>query len=46
MSLCEMAVVGFIDKVYEEKQLKKYKTERRIRAIMVGQTADNLIMAL
>uniref|UniRef100_A0A915CTN8 Neurotransmitter-gated ion-channel ligand-binding domain-containing protein n=1 Tax=Ditylenchus dipsaci TaxID=166011 RepID=A0A915CTN8_9BILA len=46
MSLCEMAIIGFIDKVYEVDQHKKLRTERRLRAMMMGQTADTLIVAL
>ncbi|KAI1711294.1 neurotransmitter-gated ion-channel ligand binding domain-containing protein [Ditylenchus destructor] len=46
LSLVEMAVIGFIDKVYEQKQYRKLKTERRLRAMMMGQTAESLIVAL
>ncbi|KAL3076761.1 hypothetical protein niasHS_011498 [Heterodera schachtii] len=46
MSLCEMAVIGFIDKIYEVGQYRKMKSERRLKAMMMGQTADTMATAL
>jgi len=46
MSLCEMAVIGFIDRIYEVNQYRKLKSERRLRALMMGQTAESMIVAL
>ena len=46
MSLCEMAVIGYIDKVYERNQMRKLKTERRMRSMMMGHAAGSMMVAL
>lgn len=46
LSLLELAVVGFLDKHHDAKQRRKVKTERKVRAVMVGQAADSLLLAL
>jgi hypothetical protein len=46
MSLCEMAIIGFIDKVYELGQYRRVRSQRRLRALMMGQTADTMMVAL
>uniref|UniRef100_A0AC34Q9Y3 Neurotransmitter-gated ion-channel ligand-binding domain-containing protein n=1 Tax=Panagrolaimus sp. JU765 TaxID=591449 RepID=A0AC34Q9Y3_9BILA len=46
LSLLELAIVGFLDKNYDAKQRKKVKSERKVRAVMVGQAADSLLLAL
>lgn len=46
MSLCEMAIIGYIDKVYELGQYRRVRSQRRLRALMMGQTADTMLVAL
>uniref|UniRef100_A0A0M3HQ55 Neur_chan_LBD domain-containing protein n=1 Tax=Ascaris lumbricoides TaxID=6252 RepID=A0A0M3HQ55_ASCLU len=46
MSLCELAIVGFLDKFNDVRQKRKRKTERRFRELMLGQAADGLLIAL
>uniref|UniRef100_A0A1I8AN49 Ligand-gated ion channel 50 n=1 Tax=Steinernema glaseri TaxID=37863 RepID=A0A1I8AN49_9BILA len=46
MSLCELAVVGFLDKVHDTKQKKKVKAARKMKTMMVGQVADGMFLAL
>ncbi|VDM42813.1 unnamed protein product [Toxocara canis] len=45
MSLCELAIVGFLDKLNDVRQKVNRKMERRFRERMVGQAADGLMLA-
>ncbi|KAE9549991.1 hypothetical protein FO519_006791 [Halicephalobus sp. NKZ332] len=44
--LPRLAVVGFLDKHHDAKLRKRVKTERKVRAVMIGQAADSLLLAL
>uniref|UniRef100_A0A914ECT6 Uncharacterized protein n=1 Tax=Acrobeloides nanus TaxID=290746 RepID=A0A914ECT6_9BILA len=46
LSLCELAVVGFLDKFHEVKLRQRIKAERKMRAMMAGCAADTLLVAL
>ena len=46
MSLCEMAIIGYIDKIYELDQYRKAKSQRRLRALVMGQTDQTMMVAL
>jgi hypothetical protein len=41
-----MAIIGYIDKVYELGHYRRVRSQRRLRAVMMGQTADTMLVAL
>nr|CAD2205300.1 unnamed protein product [Meloidogyne enterolobii] len=46
MSLCEMAIIGYFDKIYEIDQYRKAKSQRRFRSLLMGQTDQTMMVAL
>uniref|UniRef100_A0A7E4VEG0 Ligand-gated ion channel 50 n=1 Tax=Panagrellus redivivus TaxID=6233 RepID=A0A7E4VEG0_PANRE len=46
LSLLELAIVGYLDKYHDQRMRSRVKAERKMRAVMVGQAADSLLLAL